>query len=1336
MDFGDSLLEQVAHSPPPLRRPVTGERLGGKDGRRFEVLEALGHGAMGIVYRARDEELQRVVALKFLLPSKGVPDGELFTQLNREARAIAQLNHENIVRIFDVSEWSGQPWLPGVPFLVMEYLEGESLSALLSRGRPGLRRAMEIIEGIVAGLAHAHRQRVIHRDLKPSNVFITKDGTVKLLDFGLAHLMAANVPAVPNLPTAGTPPYMAPEQWLGLRQDERTDIWAVGVILYKLLTGELPYPSASLEELRARMTSEEPVPSVRQRCPELPEEVERVVNSALARSPARRFPTASEFWEELRELEERLGFRREAPQASEPQRRHVTLVSCKLVRLAGLSQHLDAEDCSELEAGFHRICSEIILRCGGFMTLAMGDEVLACFGYPVAREEDSAHAAHAGLQLVQALPEALQQRLPGLSPSRLAVKVGIHTDMVALDARALASQGGALVIQGEAPKIAAGLAGRAAPGTAVLSGTTWTLVRSAFETEALGPHALEGGAGTASVDVHRLLREKKTPFRFDRVLAVRGLSPLVGRERELQRLDELWERARQGKGGFLLLSGEAGIGKSRLIQELRHRAGQAPSLRLRCQCWPQSSGSAFQPIIELLQYLFHEELLQTASPHGRLCALEKRLSTFGLSSEHVHLIASLLALPVPENLPLHQLTPERQKAMLFEALVALLQRMAQELPVLGVIEDLHWADPSTLELLGYVLERVEGARILLLLSARPEFRPPWPRRPWSHELTLDRLPAESTTALIKGAAWARPLPEETVRQLVAKTDGIPLFVEEMTHMVLERASVNGELPPSIPASLHELLLARLDMLPSKQKALAQLCAVIGRSFTHSLLAELTQRSEAARRRDLEELVAVGLLQRREENSEPGYQFRHALIQDAAYQSMLRSTRRQHHQRIAQVLKEKFPKAAEARPELLAHHYTEAGEHALAISYWARAGMHASLRSANLEAISHLTHALKLLRSLPDADKRKGEELQLLITLGIPLVQVHGYHAPEVERTYARARQLFQEVGEAIPRLELPYWGPFAYYSARAEYAQALEFAEQLVGLGQRQQSRELLALGYRMMAMVFSFRGEMLKAREYIERALASTDFTLEEHRILAARHWLEPRVVALAYGAIILAAIGQEEQSLRYSQEALELAEQIGYPHSLACALTYLALACQLRRDARGVLKWADRCIALSNEHGFRLWSAWSTLLRSWALSELGKPREGLALMQKALAQWRASGIPAGMNHNLGMLAEIHRKLGQPMEVLAAVDEALKCGEKVGESFYNAELHRLRGEALCELGREEEGMECFRQAIRTAHEQGARAYERHARESLSLWSSGVPGTAEAPPRVDMAEAT
>ncbi|WP_224370445.1 protein kinase domain-containing protein [Hyalangium versicolor] len=1318
-DFGDSWLRDFVQAAPSERRPIAGDRLGGRDGRRFELLKELGKGGMGLVYRARDEELDRVVALKFLLPRSESATGWMVTQLRQEARAVAQLNDDNIIRIFDVAEWQAGDGQAHMPFLVMEYLEGESLAALLHREKPGLRRALEIIEGVAAGLAHAHQRHIIHRDLKPSNVFITSEGTVKLLDFGLAHLVAPSRPPVPNSAKEGTPQYMAPEQWRGEGQDERTDLWELGVMMYELLTGELPFSGESLDALKERVISPEPAPSVRQHHPEIPEAVERLVSSALAKEPSRRIPSAVEFLEDLREIKARLGFRTRAVGAVEPQRQHVTLVSCRLAELTPVARRLDAEDFSELEAVFQRTCSEILQQHGGFITLVMGDEVQGCFGYPVAREEDSEHAGHAALQLVRGLPELIRQRVPHLSQVELAVKVGVHTDMVALDPRAATLQGNGLGIQGEAPRIAAWLARQAQPGTVVLSGSSWALVRGVFDAERLAPRTFEGVAGSSTVEFYRLGLERKSVLRFERSLAVRGLLRLVGREREFRWLLELWERARQGHGGVVLLSGEAGIGKSRLLQELHLRADPKASLHLRCQCWKQSNASVLSPLIDLLQHLFREEVIETTTPEHRLRKLTARLDGMGLASHHVQMISAFLSLPVAENPFVEQVLAERQKALLFEALTALLLQAARRSPVLVAVEDLHWADPSTLELLAYAQERIEQAPILFVLSARPEFEPDWPRFPWSHRLTLERLSAERTAALVHEAARDRPLPEETVRQLVAKTDGVPLFVEEMTRMVLERAPASGELPASIPATLHELLLARLDMLPFRQKGLAQLCAVVGRTFTHALLSALTRRSEAALSRDLDELVSAGLLQRQDENSEPGYQFRHALIQDAACQSILRSTRRRYHHQIARVLKEAFPEVAEQKPELLAHHHTDAGEFALAIPYWTQAGIRASRRSANLEAISHLTYALKLLRLMPDADKRKGEELQLLISLGTPLVQVQGYRTPEVEQTYARARELLEEVGEELPRLELSFWGAFAYYFARKEVSLAHELAERLVELGQRHHSRELRVLGYQMMAMDFCTWGRMQEARECTRRAVTCAKFSIEESRVMAVRYWVEPMAAALAYGSIILSPLGETEQAVQYGQDALELATRIGHTHTLATVLSYLAVACQLRRDVSCSLKWADKAIAVSREYGFRVAQTWATIVRSWALSELGQPQLGLEGMQKAIAHWRASGIMAGMTYNLGLLAEIYLKLGQPQEALAVVDEALNVLKVTEEISYAPELYRVRGMALRALGQEQAGRECLLQAIAVAHEQGTFAYERQAQESLRLWSPG-----------------
>ena len=1296
-DYGDDLLQAVSQESALLRIPALGERLGGSDGHRFEILEQLGGGSMGRVFRAWDEQLRREVALKFLLPGTPLGETQMFSLLRQEALAVAQLAHANIVRLFDTSEWVGASWEPRVPFLIMECLEGESLLALLQR-EPRLepRRALAILAGIAAGLAHAHAHHVIHRDLKPSNVFLTREGEVKLLDFGLAWLLeGSSAPGLEDLPNAGTPAYMAPEQWRSERQDERTDIWSTGIVLYELLTGATPYPNANLPELRARVLSAEPVPSVREHHPELPREVEPLLRTMLAKAPERRYQTAQELVEDLREVRESLGLRGQAPRRVAPERRQVTLVSCRLTGLAAPGQPLDAEDIGELEEAFHQRCAELVQQRGGSIVLAMGDEVLACFGYPAVHEDDSEHAVQAGLALARELPAVLQHKLPRLTSEMLAVKVGLHTDQVTLSEPTREQGNRTLVLQGEAPKVVTWLAGQAGPHTVVASEATWTLVRGRFEAEPLGTFVHEGLSGTSRLKLYRVLSERPSSYRFERAMVTGGLTPLVGRKQELQRLLTHWDMARRGQGGFVLVTGEAGVGKSRLIQELHERVCQESCIHFQCQCWPQSSTSAFQPIIEVLRRLF--------ASHG------VGPESLGLSAEHASLLGQLLSLPEPEGRPSLQPSPERRKERTLEALTALLSHVAREHPVLAVVEDLHWADPSTLELLGYLVERVEPQRTLFVLSARPDFHPPWPAHPRLHGLTLERLSPEHTAALVREAAGGRSLPPEVVQQLVARTDGIPLFVEELTRMVLERGT-----PDAIPITLHELLLARLDLLPHRQKSLAQCCAAIGRSFSHALLATLTRRSPAALQRDLEGLVESGLLQPLHERAGPGYRFRHALIQDAACQSLPRSARRKLHHRITEALLAQSPEVRQTQPELLAHHYTEAGEDEPAIHYWFQAGQRASLRSANQEAVSHFQQALRLLRLQPDTPERLQEELRVLIALGIPLAQVQGYRSPEVERTYSRARELIPQVGEALPRLQLSYWGLFVYSFSRAEYGVAHELAGQLVAQGERQQDMELLALGHRMMAATFYIWGDLAAALEHIERGLACPDLPLEEHRAIAEKQWINPRATTLAFGAMVYSALGRKEEAWRSSQEALELARRIGHPHTTATVLNYICVACQLRWEARCALDWSAQAISLAREHGFRASEIWATLIHGWAMGELGQARAGLALIRDGIAAWRGPGISAGLfHHDLGLMAELHLKLGQPHEALALLTEALERAPTEGQHFYEAELLRLRGEALRELGHEAEARECLLRAIQVARQQGARAFEQRAQDAL-----------------------
>ena len=1281
-DFEDSLLSEVSHADLTLRMPRPGMRLGGADGRRFTLLDELGGGAMGRVFRAWDEELQRRVALKFLLP-QGASDGEPSFWLKQEARAIAQLDHEHIVRVFDMAEWSSAAWEPGVPFLVMECVEGESLGALLQRERPSLRRTLDILTAVAAGLAHAHAHHVIHRDLKPSNVLLTQAGGVKLLDFGLAHLLAPS-PRLPLLPTAGTPAYMAPEQWRGAVQDERTDLWAAGILLHELLTGTFPYTAASLRELREQILSPGPVPSVRERMPALPEELGRLVSDLLAKAPAQRLPSAAVLQERLRQLQEALGPWREPARPALPQRRQVTLVSFKLV---GLTQPLEHEDASELQAAFLRYCAESLRQYQGTLALSMGNEVLACFGHPRAQEDDSERAVRAALHVTQTFPG----QLPHLARLGLGVSAGLHTDLIVFEGAALL---------GEAPRLAGWLAQQGRPGSVVLGDTTWKLTRGVFETELLGRQVFETLSGRQGVELHRVLREREVVFRFERALMGGGLSPLVGREHELAWLRALWAQARQGEGAFLLLTGEAGVGKSRLLQELREQVPAESCHLLLCQCWSQLRHTAFHPLLERVRHF-----------QG-----EARLAKLGLTPEHVHMLEELLARPTArEPAMLFVLEPRERKRRMLDALQALLLRLAEERPVLFLVEDLHWADASTLELLGLLLERTRSARLLVLLSTRPKFQPSWPQRPWFNRLVLDRLPAAPTAALARQVAGGRPLSEETLQQLVTRTDGIPLFVEELTRRVLEQGPEKGL--PALPITLHELLLARLDSLPPRQKALAQLCAVVGRRFDLALLAQISAREEASLRQEVEALVASGvLLAQREEADGVGYQFRHVLLQEAAYQSLPRSLRRQHHQRIAQALLEHFPSLVESRPEVLAHHRTEAGDYAPAVHAWTKAAELALLRSAFPDARTHLNRALQLMPQLPDTPERRARELELLNVLPLTLLDAKGFDSTELEQTYERALELSRRTEQFLPQRVFLLMGLSTCFAMKAKFQQADALLREVLTLGQQEPG--VLIQGYQLEGFLSLVRGQLSSAEQSFEQMWR---FVQQQGKpqgsiVPTATSWVDQKVDAQLLLLQTLTLRGQLRKARENSREVLALLQAASSPITQGYGLVALAGISQLRHDVQGTLHWAEQgspFCSCSSTWGRPL-QAMVEIFRGWAWVRRGQVREGFDSLRSGMALLRELGLRVYQHHYLSLLADAHLTLGQVREGLAAVDEALGVAKASGIRFGVAEVYRLQGELLRVAGKEEKALRCFLRARALARWQEAGLHELRATVSLA----------------------
>jgi class 3 adenylate cyclase/tetratricopeptide (TPR) repeat protein len=777
------------------------------------------------------------------------------------------------------------------------------------------------------------------------------------------------------------------------------------------------------------------------------------------------------------------------PPTPEAERRQLTVMFCDLVDSTALARQLDPEDLREVVRAYQDTCAKVIARFEGHIAQYLGDGLLVYFGYPLAHEDDAQRAVRAGLGMIEALGQ-LNTRLTQERGVQLAVRLGVHTGLVVVGDVGGGTRQEQLAL-GETPNLAARLQSIAAPNTLVISAATFQLLGGFFACQPLGTRPVKGLAQPLAV--YRVLYESMARSRLE-AAGNTGLTPLVGRDQDIGLLLERWAQVKEGVGQVVLLSGEAGIGKSRLVQVMTEQVAAEPQAWLTpCQCSPYHQHSALYPMIDLLERVvlrFERE----ESPQQKLRKLEGLVVQYGLPlAEAVPSLAALLSLPLTADYAPLPVSPEQQKQQTLHALLTMLLRNAAQQPVLFVMEDMHWIDPTTLEFLNLLVDQGPTARILALFTFRPDFSPPWTGRSHLTQVTVHRLPRHQAVEVIRQVAQGKTLPPEVIEQIVAKTDGVPLFVEELTKMVLEsellqereeRYELTGPLPPlAIPATLHDSLMARLDRLTTV-KGLAQLGATLGREFSYELFQAVSLWDEETVRRGLHQLVEAEFLYQRGLAPQATYRFKHALIQDAAYQSLLRSTRQQYHQCIAQVVEARFPEHCETQPELLAHHYTEAGMLAQAIPYWQRAGQRAIERSANVEAVAHLTKGLELLATLPDTPERAQQELVMQTTLGPALMTIKGFATPEVERVYTRARALCRQVGET-PQLFPVLWGLWLFYEVGGEVQTARELAEQLLSLAQRQQDPALLLSAYRAMGQTVYWQGELAQARAYLEQGIA-----------------------------------------------------------------------------------------------------------------------------------------------------------------------------------------------------------------------------------------------------------
>ena len=970
------------------------------------------------------------------------------------------------------------------------------------------------------------------------------------------------------------------------------------------------------------------------------------------------------------------------------ERRYLTVMFCDLVGSTSISAGLDAEEWRDLVGAYLDAASTAVTEMGGHVGKKLGDGLMALFGYPVAQENDAERAARAALSIQRALAE-VNRKNAGAGKPELNARIGIETGPVVVDA--------AGEIYGDAPNIAARVQALAEPGTVVVTARVQRQVAGLFVVEERGHHELKGVP--EPVALFRLVRASGAGRRSGQ----RHLTPLVGRDEEITMLMRRWERARQGEGQLVLIVGEPGLGKSRLIEEFHARLRDTPHSWVEWSCSQLLQNTPLHPIADWGRQRFGGA---DVPAEQRLADLENSLGQMKLDPrEYAALLAPLLDIPLPADRAL-ALPPEELRRRQLAAQTATVMASARAQPLVLALEDLQWADPTTLELLRGIAERGALAPLFVLITARPEFRASWGTRSHHSTISLAPLDRHQVQHMVGELAARHALPKEVVDGVTERTGGVPLFVEEVTRLLLERGEQGGV--QTIPPTLQQSLMARLDRLgPARE--VAQIGAVIGRDFSYPLLRAVAGMEDAPLQKALERLAEADIVLVQGLPPDADYRFKHALIQDAAYENLLKSRRQQFHRRIAQTLVERFPEVAEAEPALIAHHYLEAGLGEHAIVFWQKAGQRAVERSANLEAIAHLMKGLEVLKTQPETPARDQQELVLQTTVGVPLIAVKGMAAPEVERAYARARQLCLQVGDA-PQLFPALFGLWWFYEVKPDLRAAYELAQQLLNLAGQGDDSTLLIQAHRAMGHTLFWLGEFSSARSHLEQAIARYDPQL--HRSLALTYGEHAGVITRGFAAHVLWYLGYPDRALEAMQEALSIAAELTHPWTVAMINVFAAWMRVYRREPHLVQQPAESALKLAREHELAFWVGHATVLQGWARVQQGEGEEAIADIRRGIAAYRATGAELESSYWFALLAEA---TGDAVEEgLAALTEALDLVATTGVRLYHAELFRLKGELLLKRAEPNQAEASFHEAIRVASIQHAKLLELRASTSLA----------------------
>ncbi len=1253
--------------------------------RAYEVLDELGRGAFGVVLKARQRSTGQLVALK--VTPAGALDGaegdERLRRFRRETRLCAELAHPHIVPLID----SGM--LPdGRLFAAFAYVPGVTLAEVLAaEGRLAVPEAAQLCAQVLDALACAHARGIVHRDLKPENIMISRSGVRRhalVLDFGLGGVTAAaSAAAASPAELVGTPCYAAPEQLRGAPPSPLADLYAWGLILLECVTGTRAIAGETTSAVLARQLAPDPVP--------LPpwlraHPLGRVLEIVLARTPRARDVPVERL---LQWLTAASAAPAAAPDdAADPdarERRQLSLVCCRLV--PGDTDGVDAEELDQALQARCAALAEAAVALGGVPAAPLGERLLVAFGYPRAAEDDARRAARFALQAAGAA---------GDGRARLATAVALHAGLVTVPGAGAAQAPRLGALPGIVAAQAGALAARAAPGEVLISDAARLLVRDRFACAPLAaadgaPAAFRlGGALPSGPGAGSWLRD----------------SPLVGRDAQLARLLAGWDAAGSGRGRTVVITGEPGIGKSRLLSELCRRADVQPWLAVECAA--EAQATALRPVIDAL--------LALEQPLGTLVA-EAALDR----AATLPLLAALLGQPLDPDVAALPLSPERQKELTLQALVALVCRRAERQPTLVVVENLHWADPTTLELLTLLVraqrEPTPGAappRIFLVCTTRPEGIPPWPGSD-ATLLPLPRLRSGEVTALLGARGTVVPAP--LLARVLDRSEGVPLFVEELARLVGDGdAADTAAAGVAVPATLRELLTARLDRLSPRARETAQLAAVLGREFPRALLEAVAARDAALLARDMEELGRAGLVLARPGRREDGFVFRHALLRDAAYEAMTRAARRGLHRRVADTVRAHFPALERTRPEIVALHCEHGGELPAAVDYWCRAGLEGYRRAAYTEALRTLEHARALVETLDAAPAHRWREVQVLIALGATLLATRGWAVPEVEATFGRAWEICESLGgEPPPMVVYGVWGVRITRSDRAAVEAMLPRLEALAETG----GPELVPLVTLCLGTAAYWRGDFVTADRYLTRGRLAYDTERRRHLRPGAPGWnLETGddggIYNWAMGFSTQWALGHADRAMALRAEALAATADGRQPMSLALVLGFGAMLAHDCGDDALAQDWGERLIALATEQQMSFWWAPGASAVGRALVNAGHHAEGLALIRGSLERFRTLGVMASYTYYLTWLVEVHLRAGALDEARAAIDEGLRlCGTLVVR-FPEPELLRLRAAVAAARGEQAAAEADLRAALTVAERDGARAYMLRAATDLA----------------------